>query len=46
MAAWSRQSDHDLLDMYMEAGRFHFYFECGGETAVIPEPSESTTLNQ
>ena len=25
MTAWSRQSDHDLLDMYAEDGRFHFY---------------------
>lgn len=46
MTAWSRQSDHRLLELYTEHGRFHFYFECGGNTAVAPAPSESTALNQ
>lgn len=29
IAAWVSQSDHELLDLYAEDGRFFFYVRCG-----------------
>ena len=40
MAAWSRQSGHELLELYDEDGRFCFFFKRGKETAVSSVPLE------
>ncbi|MCP4360359.1 MAG: sulfurtransferase TusA family protein [Chloroflexi bacterium] len=45
MTAWSRQSGHQLLELYDEDGRFFFFFERGEETAVLFELEETNTLS-
>jgi len=40
MTAWSRQSGHQLLELYDEDGRFYFFFKRGKETAVSSMPLE------
>lgn len=40
MTAWSRQSGHQLLELYDDDGRFYFFFKRGKETAVSSMPLE------
>ncbi len=46
MTAWSRQSGHELLELYDEDGRFHFFFKRGVETAVSSMPLEEVIGNR
>lgn len=46
MAAWSRQSGHELLELYDEDGRFYFFFKRGEETAVSSMPLEEAIGEQ
>ena len=37
IAAWVNQSDHELLDLYTENGRFCFYVRCGAPPNPISQ---------
>ncbi|NKQ36267.1 MAG: sulfurtransferase TusA family protein [Chloroflexi bacterium] len=46
MTAWSRQSGHQLLELYDDDGRFYFFFRRGVETAVSSMPLEEVISNR